>query len=124
MRFLRRIAALFPRPSHDEADLADELRFHIESRTEHLVRSGHSRSEAARLARIEFGAVEAYKESCREASGLAWFDELRSNLRYTFRTLRMSPGFALTAVLSLALGIGVNVSCFISVNSIVLHPFP
>ena len=107
-----------------ESDLAEELRFHIQSRAEHLTRSGLASSEAERQARIEFGALEAYKESCREASGLAWFDELRGNLRYTLRALRKNPGFTVAAVLSLAVGIGVNTSAFTSVNSMVLHPFP
>ena len=88
MRSLRHLLAIILGRSQMEADLAEELRFHIHSRTEHFIRSGYSRSEAERRARIEFGAVEAYKESCREASGLAWFDELRGNLRYTLRTLR------------------------------------
>jgi putative ABC transport system permease protein len=124
MRPLRHLLATILRRSNMESDLAEELRFHIQSRAEDLMRSGHSAEEAARQARIEFGAVEAYKESCREASGLAWFDELRGNLRYTLRTLRNNPGFTLAAVLSLAVGIGVNTSAFTSVSAMVLHPFP
>ena len=124
MRSIRRWLAPFLRRSRMETDMAEELRFHIESRKEHLIRSGQSPSQAERQARIEFGAVESYKESCREASGLAWFDELRGNLRFTFRALRMNPGFTLAAVLSLAVGIGVNTSAFTSLNAIVLHPFP
>ena len=58
-------------------------------------------AKAARRARLEFGAVEGYEESCREARGLAWFDELRGNLRSTLRSLRASPGFALASALSL-----------------------
>jgi putative ABC transport system permease protein len=124
MRSLRRLLATLLRRSRMESDLAEELRFHIQSRAEHFLRSGHSPEEAQRLARLEFGTVESYKESCREANGLAWIDELRGNLRYTLRTLRMNPGFTLAAVFSLALGIGVNTSAFTSVNAIVLHPFP
>ena len=124
MRPLRHLLATLLRRSRMEADLSEELRFHIHSRTEHLMRSGVSEEDAARQARMEFGAVEAYKDSCREASGLAFFDELRGNLRYTFRTLRMNPGFTLAAVLSLAVGIGANTSAFTCVNAFVLHPFP
>jgi putative ABC transport system permease protein len=124
MRPLRHLLATIFRRSDMERDLAEELRFHIQSRAEDLMRSGHSTEQAARQARMEFGAVEAYKESCREASGLAWFDELRGNLRFTLRTLRNNPGFTLAAVLSLALGIGVNTSAFTSVDAMVLHPFP
>ncbi|MGD0298316.1 MAG: ABC transporter permease [Bryobacteraceae bacterium] len=124
MQRLRHLLATILGRSRMERDLAEELRFHIQSRAEHLMRSGLSAGEAERQARIEFGAVEAYKESCREASGLAWFDELRGNLRYTLRALRHNPGFTLAAVLSLAVGIGVNTSAFTGVRSMVLHPFP
>jgi predicted permease len=124
MQRLRHLLAVVLGRSRMEQDLAEELRFHIQSRAEHLTRSGLSPSEAERQARIEFGAVEAYKESCREASGLAWFDELRGNVRYTLRALRKNPGFTLAAVLSLAVGIGVNTSAFSSVISLVLYPFP
>jgi predicted permease len=118
-----RLSALFRR-SRMESDLAEELRFHVESRTDDLMRSGYTPEDAARRARLEFGAMEAYKETCREVKGILWFDELRNDIRYTLRTLRTSPGFALASVLSLAVGIGVNLSCFVSVNAIVLHPFP
>lgn len=124
MRSLRHLLGSLFRRSRMESDMAEELRFHIQSRTEHLMNSGHSARDAARQARIEFGAVESYKESCRESSGLAIFDELRGNLRYTFRALRLNPGFTLAAVLSLAVGIGLNTVAFVSVSSIVLRPFP
>ncbi len=107
-----------------EDDMAEELRFHVESRIEDLVRRGVPRAEATRRARVEFGGVEGYKERCREAAGFRLFDELRSDIRYALRSVRLSPGFALAAVLSLAVGIGVNISCFTSVNALVLHPFP
>jgi putative ABC transport system permease protein len=124
MQRLHNLLAIILRRPRMEADLAEELRFHIQSRAEHFMRSGYTPSEAERQARIEFGAVEAYKEGCREASGLAWFDELRGNLRYTLRMLRNNPGFTVAAVLSLAVGIGVNTSAFTSVSALVLHPFP
>lgn len=107
-----------------ESEMARELRFHMESRSADLEREGLAPAEARRRARLEFGGVEGYKEGCREASGFRPFDELRADLQYAFRTLRNSPTFAIMAVLSLALGIGVNLSIFASVYSIVLHPFP
>jgi putative ABC transport system permease protein len=124
MKSLSLLAGGIFRRSRMERDMADELAAHMEHRTDDLLRSGLPPTEAARRARVEFGGVENYKESCREARGLAWFDELRGNLRFTMRSLRGSPGYAMAAVLSLAIGIGANLCAFVSVNSIILHPFP
>jgi putative ABC transport system permease protein len=124
MKYLARIApGLFGR-SRIENDMTDELRFHVESRTEHFIHAGLSRQEAARRARLEFGSVEAYKESCREELGFSLFDELRTDLRYAGRMLIKNLGFTGIAILSLALGIGVNISLFAFVNSIILRPYP
>ena len=82
----------------------DEFRFHIDSYAADLVRKGLSPEEARRRALVEFGGVEAWKIDGREALGLRLFDELRGDLRYTWRQLRRSPGFASIAILSIALG--------------------
>jgi hypothetical protein len=91
-----------------ESDMDVELEFHIDAYIDDLVSSGIDRNEAARRARLEFGALEATKDECRQAWGLQWMDELRADLRLTFQTLRRNPGFAAVAILSLALGIGAN----------------
>jgi predicted permease len=116
-------AGIFRR-SRMEQEMAEELASHLQNRTDDLVRSGCSPQEAARRARLEFGAMEGYKESCREARGLAWFDELCGNLRFTLRGMRGSPGYFMAAALSLAIGIGANLCAFTTVNAILLHPFP
>lgn len=121
LRFL--FAGLFQR-ERVESEMAQELKFHIESRAADLERAGFASAAAERQARLDFGSVENYKDGCREASGFRFFDELRADLRYAFRTLRNTPGFSAIAVLSIALGIGVNLSCFTSLYSVVLHPFP
>jgi predicted permease len=115
--------AIFRR-SRWEREMNEELKFHIENRAEELERSGTPHAEALRRARVEFGGMESYKERCRDASGAAWIDELTRNLRYTGRSIRKRPGFAVVAVLSLALGIGANAAVFSLLKNLILTPLP
>jgi predicted permease len=107
-----------------EDGLNEELRFHIEAYTADLVRSGMSREEAARRARIEFGGLEMVKDDCRRARGLRMIDELRQDLGYALRLMRRSRGFTVTAVATLGICLGVNLAVFGVVNAILLRPLP
>jgi predicted permease len=107
-----------------ESDMETELRFHIASRAEDLVRSGMPPAEAERQARVEFGAMEAAKDECRQAWGLQHLDDLRADLRYTLRILRRNPAFSAVAILSIALGIGANTAIFGLVDAVMLRVMP
>ena len=107
-----------------EGEMADEFAFHLQRRTEDLIRSGITPQEAERRARLEFGGKEGYRAECRESHRVNWLDELDRNARYALRNLRRTPAFSLAAIVSLALGIGVNTFVFSVFDSLILRPLP
>jgi putative ABC transport system permease protein len=118
----RSLAAGLFRRRQVETALAEELQFHLEARAHDLMARGMNPRDARRMARLEFGSVERYKDEVRGARGLGLADEVRADLVGGVRALRRAPGFTLAAGLSLALGIGANTLVFSLLDSTVLKP--
>ena len=93
-------------------ELSEEIREHLEEKIEELVAGGMSRKEAAARARREFGNMGLMKEVTRDVWGWRWLEDVVEDVLYGLRMLRKNPGFAATAILTLALGIGANTAIF------------
>ncbi|MGA8026881.1 MAG: ABC transporter permease [Bryobacteraceae bacterium] len=117
IRFLK----VFRSRALDE-DLSEEQRFHIEARTEDLVRDGMSREAAREEANLHFGNRLRLRETSREIKLLSWADSVLQDIRFGLRILRKNAGVTLAAVLSLALAIGACTAAFSLIEALVLRP--
>lgn len=121
MSLMQRIRNLLWRDRVD-AEIDEELAAHIELAVEEAMQRGMSEEEARRAARLRFGNPVAMKEKTARADLALSLDALGRDLRFASRQLRRSPGFALTAIVTLALGIAANTVVFSVLDALLLRP--
>jgi predicted permease len=105
-------------------DLSASIEEHIEERAEELMEEGMARPQAEQTARREFGNVALIQQRSREEWQWPALESIVADLKFTFRRLGKSPGFAVTVLLTLAIGIGANTAVFSVLNSVLLRPLP
>src|SRR5579883_3199231 len=107
-------------PHRAEADLDDELQFHLAMQARKNREAGIDAAESR--AALDFGNLTYTREACREARGLRLVDTVSQDIRYAIRGFRKTPGFAITVVATIALGLGLNTAAFTAFNAYVLRP--
>ncbi|HMF78203.1 MAG TPA: ABC transporter permease, partial [Bryobacteraceae bacterium] len=123
MSWLSRLANVF-RSERVDQDLLDELQFHIEARTEDLIRSGMAPNDAARSARRSFGSPLALRERSRDTKLLPRLESFVQDVRFGFRTLRKDRAITVAAVVTLSLAIGACTAAFSLIDALLLRPLP
>ena len=107
-----------------EKQLDAELRFHLEQQVDANLANGMAPAEARRLANLEFGGLERFKEECRDARWKHHLDVLVKDFQFAFRGLRRDRRFAFVSIFALALGIGASTAIFSVVDNALFEPFP
>jgi predicted permease len=107
-----------------DQELSEELSFHLANLVESYRQQGFTQAEATRRARLEMGGRTQISEEARDQRGWRRLDQLRADTRLAFRTFRKYPGFTLTAVATIALGMGANTALFTVMHGLLLRPLP
>jgi predicted permease len=105
-----------------EREMADEIASHLQLHIDDNLRAGMSPREARRQALLRFGPMEAMKDTYRDRGAWPMAGRIGQDLRFALRLLRTSPVFSLTAVATIALGVGVNAAIFTVLNAAALQP--
>jgi hypothetical protein len=123
MGWFRRLRNTLPGARVEET-FDEEARFHLEERIAELIDRGVPADEAERLAARRLGHLTLARDQVRDADTLPWLRDLAQDLRYGWRQLRGSPGFAATAIVALAIGVGANTALFGIVDRLLLKTLP
>src|SRR4051794_15766399 len=118
---LRSFIRNFSGKTHVERDLSDELAAHVDLLVDEKMKTGMTEADARRAALVELGGVEQVKEEVRAGRAGFALETFMMDVRYGFRALLKKPGFTLTAVIALALGIGANTAIFGVINGVLLR---
>jgi hypothetical protein len=112
------------RRSQAEQELDEELRYHVGCRIEQEIARGISPEDARYIALRAMEGIEQKKEECRDMRRTQWIDQLLQDIRFAWRSMIKSPGFAAVTLMSLTLGIGANTAIFTLINAIIMRPLP
>src|SRR5688572_28206309 len=121
MKLWSKLQAFFRKDKLD-AEMAEEMRLHLEQRIEDNITSGMSPEEARFAALRRFGGVEQIKEQCREQRGWDWWEQTASDFRQAVISLGRARSFTGVAVVTLALGVGACCAIYTVVNAVLLRP--